>query len=148
MSLYFIKHYRHYLIGRKFLLRTDHGALTWLFKFTELEGQVARWKEALSSIQFDIHHGPGRLHGNLDGLFMILFRDSCKKCNPERLTINTNHKKQEGTKVLIKELEGQAQEGQDHRETEEERRQHSAEERLSARKTLLKRKKRGRLGRN
>ena len=36
--VYFIKHYQHFLIGKKFLLRTDHGALTWLFKLKELEG--------------------------------------------------------------------------------------------------------------
>ena len=54
--VYFIKHYRHYLVRRKFLLRIDHGALTWLFMFKESEGQVARWIEAFSSFQFDIQH--------------------------------------------------------------------------------------------
>ena len=73
------------MIGKKFLLRTDHGALTWLFKFKEPERQVARWIEALSSFQFDIQHRPGRLHGNLDGLSRSPCGDDCKKCNPEKL---------------------------------------------------------------
>lgn len=41
----------HYLLGRKFLLRTDHASLTWLFQFKCLEGQLARWLEELS--QYD-----------------------------------------------------------------------------------------------
>ena len=40
--VHFIRQYRHYLLGHKFELRTDHGALAWLFKFKEPKGQVAR----------------------------------------------------------------------------------------------------------
>ena len=59
---------RHYLLGKKFLLRTDHGSLTWLMNFKEPQGQVARWIEALSEFQFDIKHRPGRIHNNADAL--------------------------------------------------------------------------------
>ena len=52
--VYFVKYFRHYLYGRQFLLRTDHGSLRWLFNFKEPEGQVARWIEALSTFDFDI----------------------------------------------------------------------------------------------
>ena len=38
----FTKHFRHFLIGRHFTLRTDHGSLTWLKNFRKPEGQVAR----------------------------------------------------------------------------------------------------------
>ncbi|CAG2185648.1 unnamed protein product [Mytilus edulis] len=34
--VYFIKYFRHYLLGRHFKLRTDHGSLTWLYKFKDL----------------------------------------------------------------------------------------------------------------
>ena len=78
--VFFIVHYKHYLIGRKFLLRTDHGALTWLFKFKAPEGQVARWLEALSTYDFDIVHRAGKLHGNGDGMSRRPCPDSCPTC--------------------------------------------------------------------
>ena len=42
-----VKTYHHYLCGRQFLVRTDHGALKWLLKFRNPEGQLARWLELL-----------------------------------------------------------------------------------------------------
>ncbi|GBN85985.1 Retrovirus-related Pol polyprotein from transposon 297 [Araneus ventricosus] len=42
-----IKHFHHYLYGRKFLLRTDHSSLSWLLNFREPEGQIARWIQRL-----------------------------------------------------------------------------------------------------
>ena len=38
-----IKHLHHYLYGRHFLVRSDHGALRWLLNFKNPEGQIARW---------------------------------------------------------------------------------------------------------
>lgn len=63
-----LHHFRPYLYGQPFLLRTDHASLTWLLSFREPEGQVARWIEALQSYQFEIQHRPGHLHGNADAL--------------------------------------------------------------------------------
>ena len=72
----FVKYFRHYLIGRKFLVRTDHGSLRWLFQFKEPEGQIARWLEILNTYDFEIEHRPGRLHGDADALLRI----PCKQC--------------------------------------------------------------------
>jgi len=33
-----IKHFHHYLYGRRFLIRTDHASLRWLMSFKDLEG--------------------------------------------------------------------------------------------------------------
>ncbi|KAK3090501.1 hypothetical protein FSP39_012342 [Pinctada imbricata] len=63
-----IKHFHHYLYGQNFKVRTDHGALRWLLRFKNPEGQIARWLEYLSSYQFEIEHRAGRLHGNADAL--------------------------------------------------------------------------------
>ena len=77
--VYFVKYFRHYLYGRQFLLRTDHGSLRWLFNFKEPEGQVARWIETLSTFTFEIEHRPGKQHGNADDLS----RRPCKQCGQE-----------------------------------------------------------------
>ncbi|KAM6968624.1 retrovirus-related Pol polyprotein from transposon 412 [Tautogolabrus adspersus] len=63
-----IRHFRPYLHGSHFLLRTDHASLTWLLNFKNPEGQVARWLEALQEYDFEIQHRAGRQHGNADSL--------------------------------------------------------------------------------
>ena len=70
----FIHHFRQYLLGRRFSLRTDHGSLTWNFK--EPEGQLARWLERLQEYDFSITHRPGRKHQNADSLS----RHPCIQC--------------------------------------------------------------------
>jgi len=54
-----IKFFRHYLLGRKFLIRTDHVSLKWLMSFRDLEGQLARWLERLQEYEFEIIHRKG-----------------------------------------------------------------------------------------
>ncbi|KAJ8349267.1 hypothetical protein SKAU_G00243970 [Synaphobranchus kaupii] len=63
-----LHHFRPYLQGSHFLLRTDHASLTWLLNFKDPEGQVARWLEQLQGYDFEIRHRAGRLHGNTDAL--------------------------------------------------------------------------------
>ena len=78
--VWFSEHFKHYLVGRKFLLRTDHGSLRWLFSFKEPEGQMARWLERLARFQFDIEHRPGRKYGNSDGMSRIPCEGRCRNC--------------------------------------------------------------------
>lgn len=72
----FIKHFRHFLYGRKFLVRTDHSSLRWLLRFKDPEGQLARWLEVISPYDMEIEHRAGRLHGNADGLSRV----PCTQC--------------------------------------------------------------------
>ena len=72
----FIHHFRQYLLGKRFSLRTDHSSLTWLSNFKEPEGQLARWLERLQEYDFTITHRPGRKHGNADSLS----RHPCTQC--------------------------------------------------------------------
>ncbi|XP_039453944.1 LOW QUALITY PROTEIN: uncharacterized protein LOC120432803 [Oreochromis aureus] len=51
-----LHHFRPYLYGKKFLLRTDHASLTWLLSFKEPEGQLARWLETLQDYHFEVRH--------------------------------------------------------------------------------------------
>jgi hypothetical protein len=72
----FVKTFRPYLYGKKFVIRTDHASLQWLKNFKEPEGQLARWLERLQEYKFDIVHRPGKKHGNADGLS----RQRCAQC--------------------------------------------------------------------
>lgn len=63
-----VKHFNHYLYGKHFTMRTDHGALNWLKQFKNPEGQMARWLEVPSVYDFTIIYRPGKYHGNVDGL--------------------------------------------------------------------------------
>ena len=74
--VFFMKHFRHYLYGRKFTVRTDHGALRWLTNFKDPQGQVARWLEVLGTYTFEIQHRPGLRHGNADALS----HGPCRQC--------------------------------------------------------------------
>jgi len=74
--VFFVKYFKHYLYGRRFLIRTDHSSLKWLLHFKNPEGQLARWIDVLSQYQFEIQHRPGRLHRNADALS----RGPCRQC--------------------------------------------------------------------
>eukprot|EP00731_Ephydatia_muelleri_P029144 Em0020g788a len=57
----FTAHFRPYLLGHRFTLRTDCAPLTWLYGVKEPEGQVARWLEQLQELDFKIIHRPGNV---------------------------------------------------------------------------------------
>ena len=48
--------WRHYLLGKNFILRTDHNSLTSYFKQFDLNARQARWNAFLSEFGFDIQH--------------------------------------------------------------------------------------------
>ena len=54
--VHFIHLFRPYLQGKEFILRTEHGSLTWLTNFREPEGQLARWLEKLQEYNFKVIH--------------------------------------------------------------------------------------------
>ena len=73
-------HFRPYLYGRRFRIRTDHASLLWLCRKTTPSAQVARWLEILSEFNFGIEHRPGGVHSNADGLSRRPCRD-CSQCD-------------------------------------------------------------------
>ena len=79
----FVKHFRTYLLGNKFTLRTDHGSLTCLCNFRDPEGQLARWIELLQEYDFDIVHCQGKVHCNADAFSHRL----CQQCGREEQMI-------------------------------------------------------------
>ena len=53
---FFMKYYKHYLLGRWFVAWTDHQALRWLYSLREPKDRIARWLETLSAYQFSIEY--------------------------------------------------------------------------------------------
>ncbi|MEW8546534.1 MAG: reverse transcriptase domain-containing protein [Candidatus Thiodiazotropha sp.] len=77
-----VKHFHHYLIGQKFVVRTDHGSLQWLMRFKNCEGQIARWIETLSAYTFTFVHRAGRVHNNADSMSRRpCYNNHCKYCD-------------------------------------------------------------------
>ena len=74
---HFVEYYRQYLMGQKFLVRTDHQALVWLFKLKEPKARIARWLEILSVYNFKVQHRPGQKHGNCDSLSRFVNPRDC-----------------------------------------------------------------------
>ena len=74
----FVLQFKHFLLGRKFIIRTDHSSLRWIMSFKEPTDQTARWIEVLSRFDYTIEHRAGPKHGNADGLSRIPCNvDSC-----------------------------------------------------------------------
>ena len=46
----FVEYFRQYLLGRRFLIRTDHQAHIWLFSLKEPKSRIARWLEICRSM--------------------------------------------------------------------------------------------------
>ncbi|KAL5971434.1 Retrovirus-related Pol polyprotein from transposon [Taenia solium] len=63
-----VRHFKHYLIAKQFIVRTDHQALTWLRTMKEIDRSVARWYEELQQYDFTVQYRKGTTHGNADAL--------------------------------------------------------------------------------
>ena len=61
-------HFRSYLRGSQFTLRTDHSSLRWLQKFKNEDGMLARWYFFLGQFSVTFEYRPGSLHTNADGM--------------------------------------------------------------------------------
>lgn len=81
--VHFCRVFRPYLLGKRFLLRTDHASLTWLLNLKDTEGQLARWLLCLQEFDFEIRHRSGTSHTNADALSRHpkhYANDSCPSC--------------------------------------------------------------------
>ena len=79
----FCEQFKHFLVGRKFEVRTDNSAVRYWTKLQtagyDPMGQVARWLVRLAPFDFDIKHRAGRYHGNADGMSRRPFL-MCAQC--------------------------------------------------------------------
>ena len=61
-------HFRSYLRGAQFTLRTDHSSLRWLQRFRNGDGMLARWYLLLGQLSVTFEYRPGAQHTNTDGM--------------------------------------------------------------------------------
>ena len=66
-AVYALKQFRHYLLGRPFVLHTDHAPLQWL-SAQKMEGMLCRWALAMQEYDFKIVYRKGTLNLNADAL--------------------------------------------------------------------------------
>ena len=85
----FTRQYRHYLLGKPFVVRTDHSSLTWLLHFKHPQGQLARWMEELSQYDMRLEHRPGKKHANADALSRVPLAEPL--CEEYRLGFSLQH---------------------------------------------------------
>jgi transposase InsO family protein len=62
------KHFRCYLYGRKFIVRTDHSALRFLHQFSDNNARLMRWSLRLAEFDFTVEHKPGKKIPHVDAL--------------------------------------------------------------------------------
>ena len=80
----FVRHFRHYLLARRFLLTTDHGSLRWLLNFRDSgDCLIGRWLARLAIYDFQIEHQSEASHSNADALSRIEFKPK-RKCERAR----------------------------------------------------------------
>ena len=63
-----INKFEHILLARRFLLRTDNSAVTYLKNLKECRGMIGRWKMRLASFDFELQHRAGTKQVNADSL--------------------------------------------------------------------------------
>ncbi|BHF62282.1 hypothetical protein SprV_0200564300 [Sparganum proliferum] len=67
-TIVFIRQFKHLLVGRRFILRTDHRALQCLRSIKDPMDQLARWQEFLQDFDFECQFRPGHKHSDADAL--------------------------------------------------------------------------------
>ena len=73
--IYGLKHFRQFLLRRRFVCRNDHVTMTSLFRTPEPVGQQARNLDLFGEYDMKILHQPGASHQNSD----VLSRHPCER---------------------------------------------------------------------
>ena len=63
-----VQAFRVYLLGRPFVVQTDHRSLEYLHRLKENNARLTRWSLSLQPYDFTVEHRAGRNNGNADGL--------------------------------------------------------------------------------
>ena len=95
-------HFRSYLRGAQFTLRTDHSSLRWLQKFCNGDGMLARWYMLLGQFSVTFEYRPGAQHANAVGISR-----QCGQCSRPDCPVSSSDTRaigEESTTVLLDQL--------------------------------------------
>lgn len=70
---------RAYLIGRPFVVYSDHRTLSQVFKKKDVHGRLARWLDLFAEYEFTIEHKEGAQNGVADACSRTVVRDDQEK---------------------------------------------------------------------
>jgi transposase InsO family protein len=76
-----VEHFKPYLYGQQFLLRTDNSAVSHMLTLSDANEQIQRWQLFLSQFKFSTVHRPGRHHINAD----FMSRLQCDQCGRQEM---------------------------------------------------------------
>lgn len=60
--------FRYYLLGREFLLETDHRPLQWMDRMRDSNARITRWYLSMQPYRFIVQHVPGKSNATADFL--------------------------------------------------------------------------------
>ena len=66
--MFAIDRWRHFLLGKKFQIETDHRPLQWIQSKKDLRGKLGRWALRLAEYDFDCIHVAAKLNQDADAL--------------------------------------------------------------------------------
>ena len=72
-----VQAFQVYLLGRTFLIQTDHRTLQWLDNVKDENSRLARWSLALQPYQFKFEHRKGQANANADTLSRVCYQNEC-----------------------------------------------------------------------
>jgi hypothetical protein len=78
------KHFRPYLLGRKFHIVTDHKGLKWIFNVKDPSSRLMRWKLLLEEYNYEVEYRAGAKNCNVDSLSR--YPVHCLNVNVEEIT--------------------------------------------------------------
>ena len=63
-----VQHFRVYLLGKPFVIQTDHRSLEWLDRLKDNNSRLTRWSLSLQPFQFRVEYRSGKSNCNADAL--------------------------------------------------------------------------------
>ena len=79
-----LKIWRHYLLGKKFVLMTGHISLNFFFTQPDLNARQARWLSFLSEFDMEIKHIKGKENKIVDALSRNVWKSVVKTTTTPR----------------------------------------------------------------
>lgn len=108
----YARHFKHYLIGKKFIIRTDHRALIWMLNWKKPNtSQYCSWKAELELFDFEIQHRKGKEHTNADAMSRFPHCNQCevghenpKKKTNVKIIANVEEIEKDAVKIIVEML--------------------------------------------